>query len=429
MKKIKHSLLFFLFALLTSTLSAQPIVEGEKALNNGEYEKAQEYFNEVIRGASQVQPFELSLAYYYRAWTWIKLYGPGPSDITAMVSDPSGEMLINAFNDLIDALTYEDGRLTKRINDLLVQIEPSLIQFGLVMVNRAEDFKDAGKPYKSTAALAQKYLEPASRINHSYLAYDLLGQSYMLSGDVNKAVEMFKNATTRYQVKLPDYPDFLIGYAYFRMASIYRDDLNDENQALDALHAGKKLLDEEFQRISQPGQQGGDPKLAAARKEYLKVTNDLHTLELETYLKSPSKLSEAQAVFKSEMVQHPGDVNLIIAYASLFEKSDPDVAITYYKKALAVEPGNSVAEYNLAAVYYNQGQKYFNLGVRDQDDKAKSELNISTGQDYFKLARPIFEKYLQSNPNDRETLSALKGIAFSLDDTRAFEKYKQMLGE
>jgi len=406
----------------------QPLILGEEALNKGEYHKAQEYFSQIIREEVKNQPFEVALAYYYRAWTWIKLYGPGPNDITAVVSDPSGQMLLNAFNDLLNSLTREDGRLTNRIDDLLLQLEPGLMQYGLVMLNRAEDFRAAGKTYSATAGTAIQYLEAAARINSSYLAYDMLGQAWMLAGDNERALQMLRKAGEQYGMALPEKPDFLVGYAFFRMGTLYRDFLQDEDKCLDAIRSGKNLLEEEHKRLMQSNPTGMDREDNELEKEFFKVYNDLHTLELETYLRSTTRLTEAQAVFRSEMAQHPDNVNLIIAYASLFEKTDPVISIEYYQKALGKDPGNQTAEYNLAVVYYNQGQSYFNVGVREEDED-KQDLNISKAQEYFRLARPAFEKIHRSDPADKDAISALQMICFALDDIEGYNYYSNLLPE
>jgi tetratricopeptide (TPR) repeat protein len=421
-------IIILLLLVLSAQVPAQPIFLGEEALNQGDYRKAQEYFNQIIENTGGVEPFELALAYYYRSWTWIKLYGKGPGDITSVVSDPSGELLLNAYNDLISSLSHEDGRLTKRINDLLVQLEPGLLQYGLVMINRAEDYSEEGRPYVTTTENAVRFLDPAARINSSYLAYDLLGQAYMLLDHQSKAIEMIEKAIARYKIQPPETPDFMIGYAFFRLATIYRDTIKDEDRCLDVIHEGKKLLDSEHQRFLSNASSANLSPQDRSGKDYIKARNDLHTLELETLLRSSTKLTEAQAVFKSEMALHPGDVDLIIAYASLFEKTDPEVAIEYYKKALKKDPGNPIAEFNLAVVYYNQGNKYFDAGLRAEDED-KQDLNIAKAQDYFVLAKPFFLKYFQSNPGDQQAISALKMISFALDDLEAYEYYSSLVEE
>lgn len=420
--KISCIFTIILITALTFSLSAQPVKLGEEALNRGDYRVAQEHFNQVIEKQDQADPVELSLAYYYRAWTWIKLYGTGPGDIRSVMSDPSGEMLIKAYNDLVSSLLHEDGRLTGRINDLLVQLEPGLIQYGLVMVNRAEDQREAGKEYLVTAENAIRYLGPATRIHDSFLAYDLLGQALMLTGDDAKALEMFEKSVGAYANHPPQVPDFMVGYATFRLATLYRDLQGDEDRCLDAIQAGRKLLEAEYRRLTGPDSKVKGVALKSLEGDYFKVMNDLHTLELETYMRTEAKASEAQAIFRSEMTQHPNDVNLVIAYASLFESSDPAVAIEYYLKALAMDTGNELATFNLGAVYYNQGQKYFNLGVRAEDED-KQDLNIATAQEYFILARPIFEQLHQKDPDDLETITALKNICFATDDFQGFEHY------
>jgi tetratricopeptide (TPR) repeat protein len=420
----RHLFNLLILFLLTVSIDAfaQPIVQGEQALNEGEYARAQEYFNIVIKDQSKVKPFELALAYYYRAWTWLKLYGTGPADITSPEADASGEMLLKAYDDLISSLTYEDGKLTQRINTLLIQLEPGLVQYGLVMVNRAEDHKASGKKYSEPAAMALTYLSDACSIKATFVSYDLLGQACLVAGNTEKALENFKLAEEDYRLRPPAEPDFMVGYAFFRAAVIYRDVLADEDRCLLTLQSGRKLLEDEFHRYFMAGPAGDSSRLNSLKITYIKVSQDLRTLELETYLQSATRLSEAQAEFKKEMALNPGDINLVIAYASMMEKTDPTVAIIYYEKALEIDPANEVAAYNVGAVNFNLGKKYFDQGVLEEDEE-KAGIYIEEARKYFKKARPVFEDILEKHPDDEQAISTLKMICFALDDTKAFEYY------
>jgi tetratricopeptide (TPR) repeat protein len=422
MRRLISSFFFSMFLFSSLHSFSQPIVQGEQAMNAGDYGKAQEYFNMIILDQAKVKPFELSLAYYYRAWTWLKLYGPGPADITQPSADASGEMLLNAYNDLVSSATHDDGRLTKRINDLLIQVEPGLVQYGLVMVNRAEEYRDAGEKYSDVAAKAVLYLGDACSIHATFVSYDLLGQAYLIAGNEERALEQFKLAEADYRLRPPAEPDFMIGYAFFRMATIYRDGLADEDQCFLAIQSGRKLLEDEFHRFFDSNPKGDSLHLNSLKLSYIKVRSDLRTLELETYLRSTNRLTEAQAEFKKEMAMNPKDVDLVIAYASMLEKSDPDISIEYYNKALLMDPGNEVARYNIGAVSFNQGKKYFDEGIRAEDPD-KVDLYVEEARKYFKQARPVFEYILKSNPDDEQAISALKMICFALDDTKGYEYY------
>lgn len=428
MKKIHPSGIVFLVLMLSFLrMAAQPIVEGEKALNEGQYEKAREYFTIVIREGSGVTPFELALAHYYRAWTWIKSYGAGPADLSSPAADPSGEMLLKAYDDLITAVNYDDGRLTKRINDLLIQLEPGLVQYGLVMLNRAESLKGDDRKFTAQAGKATEYLEKAISIKGNYVSYDLLGQAYLLTGDSGKALANFKLAGEDYRLRPPSEPDFMIGYAFFRQAVIYSDHLADEDRCLLSIQSGIALLAEEYQRAS-AAHTSDSTGIGGVRKAYLQVYSDLRTLELETYLKSTTRIEQAQAEFRKEMAVRPDDAGLIIAYASLLEKSDPDVSVSYYRKALELEPDNEVALYNIGAVSFNQGKKYFDQGILEQDPD-KAALYMEQARHYFSQARPAFEAIFRKHPDDPQAISALSMICFALDDTQGYEYYRQLENE
>jgi hypothetical protein len=54
---------------------------------------------------------------------------------------------------------------------------------------------------------------------------------------------------------------------------------------------------------------------------------------------------------------------------------------------------------------------------------------VAKAQEYFKLARPIFEKVLESNPNDKEAIVALQLICFATDDFEGYDYYSGKLKE
>jgi hypothetical protein len=61
------------------------------------------------------------------------------------------------------------------------------------------------------------------------------------------------------------------------------------------------------------------------------------------------------------------------------------------------------------------------------ENEDKQDVNVAKAQEYFKLARPVFEKVLESNPGDQDAIAALQLICFALDDFEGYEYYSDKL--
>lgn len=98
-------------------------------------------------------------------------------------------------------------------------------------------------------------------------------------------------------------------------------------------------------------------------------------------------------------------------------------AVDLYKRVLALDSNNYGANYNLATLYYNRG--VYNI----QRINAGTDLpTIGQVQEvskvYFMQALPYMLRAHEMNPRRRETLLALEGIHYSLQDIDKSEEYR-----
>jgi tetratricopeptide (TPR) repeat protein len=106
-----------------------------------------------------------------------------------------------------------------------------------------------------------------------------------------------------------------------------------------------------------------------------------------------------------------------------------DKAYAAYEKALAIAPGDFAATYSLGALYYNKAasvSKQVNILAEDYSkegtkkyEAAKEEMNK-----LFEQALPFFEKAEKIEPNDKNTLIALKEIYARQNDFEKSNAYK-----
>lgn len=86
----------------------------------------------------------------------------------------------------------------------------------------------------------------------------------------------------------------------------------------------------------------------------------------------------------------------------------------YYKQALQVKPDYIESMGNLGRVYYNQGVNK-QSDANNIQDQAKYQVELAKAKEFFKQALPLFEKAHQAKPEEREYMTALRGIYYNLN--------------
>lgn len=103
-----------------------------------------------------------------------------------------------------------------------------------------------------------------------------------------------------------------------------------------------------------------------------------------------------------------------------------DNAEKAYKKALEIDPDYFDAKYNLGALFFNKGVEMVqeaNSIMDDEKYKAKQE----EAKQEFEKAVPILEEAHKMDPDDRNTLLALKQLYPRLGLTEKYEEIKKKL--
>lgn len=177
----------------------------------------------------------------------------------------------------------------------------------------------------------------------------------------------------------------------------------------------------------------GNPEKAIAalekgRKLFPKNTSLLFT-EINYYLRE-NKLDELTSKLKTAIAQEPDNVTLYSTlgnvYDNLFQRENKagnaekekeyfGLALEYYNKALEIDPTYSDATYSIGALHYNSAAAMTTELQALQDDYSKAGIaQYKTKQAeitaIFDRALPYFEKADLANPNDSNTLIALKEI-------------------
>lgn len=138
---------------------------------------------------------------------------------------------------------------------------------------------------------------------------------------------------------------------------------------------------------------------------------------------------------KGNLKQKDIDFTLAIAslYTKIFEANKTKVeflslAKDSYNKILAMDPNHIGANYNMGILYYNQAVNLISQSDYDLDIVALNDIQDNS-INLFKESLPFMEKAYELGPKRRETLLALSGIYFSLNEFEKSNMYKQKLEE
>lgn len=108
--------------------------------------------------------------------------------------------------------------------------------------------------------------------------------------------------------------------------------------------------------------------------------------------------------------------------------NNPAEASTAYKEAIRFKPDYFEANYNLGALYFNQGVDINNKLSLDAPKK-EYEAGRKQALNSFKTALPYLEKAQQLKPNDRGTLVSLRSIYMRLNNTKKYNEIKAILNK
>lgn len=425
---MKYILINSLLILLASILHAQVMQfeQAKKYFNEGQYYKALEFFNQAINQERSGNGDLLTEAYYLRGITYIRLYGQAFAGDDKEEQKRFEDALLSAFRDFISSLKYDKGSYYRKIDLELKNLHHSLLQEGLKSLNEYNDLVFKGKTEARLLNRAADYLTAAHDIRDTYLVNDLLGQVNLNKGMKKEARAFFLRAAELYNENLPDEPDFLMAYVYYRLAAIDKQD--SIRIALQNAERGIKLLQSEYLRFNSIKGNLAPPRIEEMEKQYALGMKDLENIKLDLYLSSQDLYVEALHVFEERLLASPDNVDLLVAYASLLERTDKQKAIETYQKVLNIDPNHRLALFNTGALYYGKGKELFEL-AQQEDISKQYQILMEEAMEDFELAKPYFEKILELDPSSLDVILALKTIAYILDDQDSYLKYQVMENE
>jgi hypothetical protein len=182
--------------------------------------------------------------------------------------------------------------------------------------------------------------------------------------------------------------------------------------------------------------------LEMGRQKYPDDAQLLFT-EINHYLKA-GKLEVLTDKLKAGIAKEPKNVSLYFTLGNVYDnlsqkETDPAKAegyaadaMTYYKKTLELDAKNSDAIYSIGASFYNKAALFSKDMKKLESDfskegqkkyEAAEKLMIAE----FDKALPYFKKAESINPNDQNTLIALKEIFAKKNDMKMSKEFKERL--
>ncbi|MFO8147527.1 MAG: tetratricopeptide repeat protein, partial [Gillisia sp.] len=173
-------------------------------------------------------------------------------------------------------------------------------------------------------------------------------------------------------------------------------------------------------------QQGEDDKAIAAM-EAAKASNpgdiSLMQSEADMYYKMGDK-AKYKEIMEGIIEKDPNNPTLYYNLGvTSFEIGDIDAAISYYKKALEIDPEMADARLNIAAAILSREasivEEMNTLGMSKADTKKYDELSEKRSQIYTD-ALPYLEKVIENDPSNIEALRTAMNIYYQIgEDAKA----------
>jgi hypothetical protein len=421
-KRILFLILTIIFAAQSSNAQNNIVSNAVQAFHNAEYEKSYELANDALVNVDALSGDYVSVAFYYLAKSRIQVLREARIARDQEKLSGMRNALVESYFDYKEALKTANAKLESDILLDLAELYNPILQTGLAALNTAYDDHQPDNVRNAALKAAEGYLEAAKDISPTYLACDLLGQTYLSKGDSLAALDLFQESITAYKTHPPRSPDFLIAYVFYRKAIIEQYKNHDNMLALSTLMEGENLLKSELTRLNNTGALTPEVK-----KVYDTGMADLVNFELDIYANDPSLSDEAIVRFQEVMQMYPEDYNKHVAYANMLEDVDLNLAIDAYETAISIDDSQELAYFNLGAIYNNLGSEFYLRGLNhDMDAIADSLFNESNK--YFRKAYTYMEQAYYLNPELIQTIRALVQLANSLglEEKAAFYKQKEI---
>ena len=201
-----------------------------------------------------------------------------------------------------------------------------------------------------------------------------------------------------------------------------------------------------FDILIQEGNEAEAMRIMEAGKAKFPGNTELLISEINFFLRE-NRLDELVGKLQMAIDKEPNNVSLYTTLGSVYDQLFQrelsagneelstkyfDEALKYFNQALEREPNFADAIYSIGALYYNKAAAISQEMKALEDDISKEGLKRYNAKkdemySFFDKALPYFEKVEAMNPNDQNTLIALKEIFAKKDDIELSNEFKRRL--
>ncbi len=389
--KLKKGILTAVLLAVTTLTFAQShnIVNASIALRNENLAEAKDYIDQAYSAESTANDPKM---WNYRS----KIY----LEIAIKKSELDSDAIFKATEAYLKCLqTDKKGRIVVRKWTAEEDVRSSLVQCGYKLFNIAID-KYNKEDYTSSLKHYNVIFDIIPFDTEDQLKRGNITEETILFNSFYAANKMKDNVKSRELLqKLIDI-NFNEPSIYIHMSNSYLEDDNTE-KAIEYLALGRENFEDDQSLIN------------TEINLYIKLGRTSELIE---------KLGEAIAL------DEENDVLFFNRGTIYDQEGDLINAEKDYKKAIELNPSAFGANYNLGALYFNQGVEINN--------KANSTSNNSTYEKLKKQSESTFAKslpYLETaydlNPEDKNTLLSLKQLYYLNGDYAKSEEMKKLIAE
>ncbi|MDO7847509.1 tetratricopeptide repeat protein [Hymenobacter sp. M29] len=244
--------------------------------------------------------------------------------------------------------------------------------------------------------------------------------------DYDKAIENYKLAS---KLKPQDTTAVLYSAYAYEAKQDYAGAKASYNQLLGMNYKSTTLYSRLFQMAKQ---QKDDAEAAKVLQQALAAypNNKAFMLEDLNLSLATGKGGDALDKITKAIAADPSNSNLYAVRGSMYDQQKKnDLALADYKKSVELDPNNFDAQFNLGVYNYNKAaEAYTKASKMDLKTYNVSGKKLEAdGKKYFQASVPYFEKALELQPQDKNTLSSLQKVYFRLGRTADSERLNARL--
>jgi len=228
------------------------------------------------------------------------------------------------------------------------------------------------------------------------------------------------------------------------MAVVARQAGNDDDarrlhkELYDAKHNEAAVYAGYSQILMADGDDEGGLAVLTEGRNLFPENSDILFAEINYYIQKQD-FATLETKLQEAIAREPDNVGLYNALGNVYmnlsqdsaedgkKKEYQDKSVQYYNETLSRDGDNVDATYSIGSLYFNNAVKKAaemnNLGTSKADQARYDQLNEEINM-LFEQALPFFVKAEQMDPNDRNTLIALKEIYARQNDFEKSNEYK-----